>query len=237
SKARDQFYELDEAMANLVNSGQGELASETFNKVADAFVRSGYSAQDAVEFFPEMEAAYTGIANGANYALSEQELLAWMMTGQMPPALAAVVDGAGTASGAIDGVGGSAQEAACGLAEMLEGLLSLGIIQQSEMEAMSSYEAAIDGINDAVKENGRTLDITTEKGRNNQDALFGIADAGRDAAEAMAENGASQEDVQKHLERTYDDLVDAGKQFGLSGDKAKDMARKVLGIPYDVSVK
>lgn len=237
SKARDQFYELDEAMANLVNSGQGELASETFNMVADAFVRSGYSAQDAVEFFPEMEAAYTGIANGANYALSEQELLAWMMTGQMPPALAAVVDGAGTASGAIDGVGGSAQEAAGGLAEMLEGLLSLGIIQQSEMEAMSTYEAAIDGINEAVKENGRTLDITTEKGRNNQDALFDIADAGRDAAKAMAENGASQEDVQKHLERTYDDLVDAGKQFGLSGDKAKDMARKVLGIPDDVSVK
>src|SRR5699024_10794988 len=132
---------------------------------------------------------------------------------------------------------GSAQEAAGGLAEMLEGLLSLGIIQQSEMEAMSTYEAAIDGINEAVKENGRTLDITTEKGRNNQDALFDIADAGRDAAKAMAENGASQEDVQKHLERTYDDLVDAGKQFGLSGDKAKDMAREVLGIPDDVSVK
>src|SRR5690606_38527146 len=111
------------------------------------------------------------------------------------------------------------------------------IIQQSEMEAMASYESAIDGINDAAKENGRTLDITTEKGRNNQDALFGIADAGRAAAEAMAENGASQEDVQKHLQRTYDDLVDAGKQFGLSGDKAKDMARKVLGIPDDVSIK
>ena len=237
SKARDQFYELDEAMANLVNSGQGELASETFNKVADAFVRSGYSAQDAVEFFPEVEAAYTGIANQANYALSEQELLAWMMTGQMPPALAAVTDGAGTAEGAIAGVGGAAQEAAGGLAEMLEGLLSLGIIQQSEMEAMASYESAIDGINESVKENGRTLDITTEKGRNNQDALFGIADAGRDAAEAMAENGASQEDVQKHLQRTYDDLVDAGKQFGLSGEKAKDMARKVLGIPDDVSIK
>ncbi|MGZ1491320.1 phage tail tape measure protein [Brevibacterium sediminis] len=236
-KVKNQFDEIDQAAANMADSGSMELAAETFKRVADQFVAQGYAAEDAMAVFPELQKHYQGIANDAKYALSEQELLAWMMTGEMPPALAAVSGASDAAAGAIGGVGGAANEAAGGLAEMLEGLLSLGIIQQSEMEAMSSYEAAIDGINEAVKENGRTLDITTEKGRNNQDALFDIADAGRDAAEAMAENGASQEDLQKHLQRTYDDLVSAGKQFGLSGEKAKDMARKVLGIPDDVSIK
>ncbi|MFE1082431.1 phage tail tape measure protein [Brevibacterium sediminis] len=236
-KVKNQFDEIDQAAANMADSGSMDLAAETFKRVADQFVAQGYAAEDAMAVFPELQKHYQGIANDAKYALSEQELLAWMMTGEMPPALAAVSGASDAAAGAIGGVGGAANEAAGGLAEMLEGLLSLGIIQQSEMEAMSSYEAAIDGINEAVKENGRTLDITTEKGRNNQDALFDIADAGRDAAEAMAENGASQEDLQKHLQRTYDDLVSAGKQFGLSGEKAKDMARKVLGIPDDVSIK
>lgn len=236
-KVKNQFDEIDQAAANMADSGSMDLAAETFKRVADQFVAQGYAAEDAMAVFPELQKHYQGIANDAKYALSEQELLAWMMTGEMPPALAAVSGASDAAAGAIGGVGGAANEAAGGLAEMLEGLLSLGIIQQSEMEAMSSYEAAIDGINEAVKENGRTLDITTEKGRNNQDALFDIADAGRDAADAMAENGASQEDIQKHLQRTYDDLVSAGKQFGLSGEKAKDMARKVLGIPDDVSIK
>ena len=237
NKAKDQFIELDEAMANMVNSGSSELAAESFQKVADAFEAQGYSAQDAMALFPQLEESYRGIANEANYALKDQELLAWMMTGEMPPALAATAGASDTAATAIGGVGGAAKDAAGGMQEMLEGLLSLGIIQQSEMEAMASYEAAIDAVGDAVKENGRTLDITTEKGRANRDVLFGIADAGRTSAESMAENGASQGDLQKHLQRTYDDLVGTARKFGQNADEADAMARKVLGIPDDVSVK
>ena len=227
-EARARFQTLGEQMATLY-ADDAPAAAASFQQMVAETDGSRESISNLIDLMPAYKQELIDTANqwGVN---TDNTTLAKI-------ALEEINGPAGVATDAIGGVGGAAQEAAGGLAEMLEGLLSLGIIQQSEMEAMSSYEAAIDGINDSVKENGRTLDITTEKGRNNQDALFAIADAGRDAAEAMAENGASQEDVQKHLQRTYDDLVDAGEQFGLSGKKAKDMAREVLGIPDDVSIK
>lgn len=50
------------------------------------------------------------------------------------------------------------------------------------------YEAAIDAAQEAVKKNGQTLDITTEKGRNNASALDAIASSALKAAQSSLEN-------------------------------------------------
>lgn len=237
NKAKEQFYELDEAMSNLASSGSGEMAAETFSKVAAAFEAQGYSAQDAVEFFPEYEAALQGVANEAGVALDKQELLAWMMSGEMPPALAAVAGASDLTAEAVAGVGGAADDAAGGLQSMLDGLTALGLATLSEREAIRSYEDALDEVNESIKENGRSLDVTTEKGRANQEAFDAIARAGLSAADSMVKNGADQKTVQNQLETTYDDLIKAAGQFGITGKKAEDMAKEVMGIPKDVDVK
>src|SRR5665647_3824366 len=48
----------------------------------------------------------------------------------------------------------------------------------SERDAQRQFQAAIDDATAALETNGQTLDITTEAGRANQDALDGIADKG-----------------------------------------------------------
>lgn len=237
NKAKEQFYELDEAMANLSSSGSGELAAQTFAKVAESFEAQGYSAQEAVQFFPEYEAALQGVANEAGVALSKQELLTWMMTGEMPAALASVAGASDLAANAVAGVGGAADDAASGLQAMLEGLTALGLATLSERESMRSYESAVDAVAESIKENGRSLDVTTEKGRANQEAFDGIADAGMRAADSMVKNGADQKTVQNQLQRTYDDLISAAGQFGITGKKAENMAKEVMGIPKDVDIK
>lgn len=233
---KQQFEEMDEALANMANSGSAEQAAAAFEMVAEKFVQQGYAAEDAMEFFPELQDSYQGIANDLGVTIDKQELFNWMMSGEAPPAIEAAAAAADGGAGAIAGVGDAAQDAAGGLKEMLDGLLALGLIQQSEMEALDAYEAALDDVAAAVKENGRTLDNTTEAGRANRDVLFNIADAGRATVDSMAEAGRSQEDIQEQLQTTYDDLVQTAKGFGASDKKADDMARTILGIPPDVKV-
>jgi hypothetical protein len=58
------------------------------------------------------------------------------------------------------------------------------------------------------------------------------------AAETLATQGSSaaQEQLQKNLRTSYDDLVRAAGQFGITGGEADAMARKALGIPNEVPI-
>lgn len=97
------------------------------------------------------------------------------------------------------------------------------------------YQEAIDKAAASVKENGRTLDITTEKGRNNQEALDAIAEAAGKQQQAMVESGASQRDLNGALEASRGQLIKTGIRMGLTGAQAEAYATKVLGIPAAVT--
>ena len=174
----------------------------------------------------EAAAAAGGLAEDAGAAQEDLGALAGMDTGGMvgiQNAIGAMADETLEFDERLDAV--------------LDSLFQLGVMEQSAAEAAASYEAALDGISAAVEENGRTLDITTEKGRANQDALFGIADAGRALMTASAEAGASQGELRAQLEGTYDDLVAAGEQMGLTGDDARALAEQILGVPGGVDIE
>lgn len=71
------------------------------------------------------------------------------------------------------------------------------------IEAVSNFESAIDAMTKSVKENGRTLDLNTEKGRSNMDALIGISESAQGVITSMSEEGATA----KELNRTWDDQI------------------------------
>jgi hypothetical protein len=58
------------------------------------------------------------------------------------------------------------------------------------------------------------------------------------AAETLATQGsdAALQSLQGSLRRSYDDLVRAAGQFGITGEQADAMARKALGIPNEVPI-
>lgn len=227
--AIQQLEQFDSVLAATAQSGDPELLAQSFQTMVESADEFGYSAEDIIEKMPELKAQL--VATAAEWGVSaDNATLAKIALGE-------ITGPAGEAAGAVDGVGSSAQDAAKGLQEMLDGLLALGLATLSERDAMRQYESAVDGVTESIKENGTSLDITTEKGRSNQEAFDAIADAGMRAADSMAENGASQKDVQNQLQRTYDDLIDAAGQFGITGKKAEDMAKEVMGIPKDVDIK
>jgi len=105
--------------------------------------------------------------------------------------------------------------------------------------AARQYQKALDAATDSLHDNGKTLDITTEKGRANSEALDDIAQAAIDQAEAVKRAGGSEEDYRGQLERSRADLVKTAMRFGMSKSAAQDYAATILGIPrkYDTHVK
>jgi TP901 family phage tail tape measure protein len=93
------------------------------------------------------------------------------------------------------------------------------------------YEAAIDAATASLKENGRTLDIGTEKGRNNATALDGIAtsalkmaESNLEAAEANGTLGTANKTVAGDVNNARTAFINAAVSMGMNKTKAAELA-------------
>ena len=99
------------------------------------------------------------------------------------------------------------------------------------------YEAAIDDATKALKENGLTLDIHTEKGRANGEALDKVAASAQTMMSDMAKNGASAGQVASQYASSRAELVKMAESFGMTAAEAGKYADKALQIPKEVKTK
>lgn len=157
------------------------------------------------------------------------------------------------AKAAIDeAAGGSAEVAAAGAAELTGALTEQEQIAEDVTTALDDLAKALDDlngptldsreaqrqwydqlveVNDALKENGATLDVTTDAGRRNQEALDGLARSGKDRAQALLEETGSIDEFNASLEASRQALHDNAVAFGMSDEAAWDYVDSVLAIP------
>jgi hypothetical protein len=83
--------------------------------------------------------------------------------------------------------------------------------------------AAVDAAAASFKENGKTLDNNTEKGRANADALEKIVAATEAAIQKNAENGASQTDLNGILALGHDKFVEVATSITGNKQAAEDL--------------
>ncbi|TFC94046.1 hypothetical protein E3T28_15940 [Cryobacterium sinapicolor] len=107
-------------------------------------------------------------------------------------------------------------------------------------EAARQLEEAYDSFDATLKENGPTLnqfgtdlDLTTEKGRQNQAALDGIAGAALAAGQSIVDSGGSYADYQASLNGSREALLVRINDLGITGQAAQDLADKILSIPAE----
>jgi len=249
-KTRESIKNIDSAMSNFVNSGSTEIAATNFKKMTDEAQKQGVSVETTAKSFPQYMDSLRKLANDMKVPLEPTELLNWAL-GEVPQKMK---DAAASTEGqakmaelaaqrteeqakALDDLGIDAEGAILHLDRLVASMIASGLISLSARDAARAFEDAIDKLDESLKTNGTTLDITTEKGRNNQAAFDAIAGSGLRATEAMAKNGATQPEVQAQLQGTYDALIRAAGKFGITGDEADTMARKVMGIPKDVPIE
>ncbi|MBF6672448.1 phage tail tape measure protein [Glutamicibacter sp. FBE19] len=228
--------QYDTAAAGLASSGNTDAAASAFRDAAAAAEAQGLGIDVVAESFPRYLDHLRSLASESEVVLNDQQLLEWAMTGIAPAAIGAA-GGTGELEGALAGVGGEAEETAASLDNIIASLFELGVLTRDVRSAEADFEAAIDGVTSSIAENGKTLDITTEKGRNNQAALDGLAASGQAYTESLAQSGASEKELQASMQGTYDSLISAAGQFGITGDKAKALAAELIGVPDGVDVQ
>lgn len=100
-----------------------------------------------------------------------------------------------------------------------------------------SYQAAVDAATASVKENGRTLDINSEKGRNNKSALLAVAQAANQQTQSMIESGKGTAAAGRSAEAARSNFSRVAQQMGLSKREADRLARALIAIPPNKTSK
>jgi TP901 family phage tail tape measure protein len=255
---------LGDTMGDLASGGATAEAARSFNLLSKEFEANGSSAQDALNHIPGYKDALLDLAQASGVALSDEELLDFAR-GKIPKSLSeaqAATEAYTSASSraqevnketaeALEKIGVNAQGTVAILNSFVEVMQRAGLLTLSERDASRAYAESLmdlglkaDGTGGKIGSLGREFDNSTEKGIKNQAAFDGVARAGLSVMQAMADttdamgvNIYTQEDLQAKLNGTYQNLITAAGQFGITGQAADELARSVLGVPKGVSIE
>jgi len=247
---RKSLSNVDSAMVTMATGGNFTIAANGFKQISDEAKKQGISVETTAKSFPGYMDSLRKMNVDLKAGLNDQELLN-LAVGDVPQKM---LDAQNSTEGqskaaeiaakqteeqqkALDALGISADGTILHLDKLVASMIASGLITLSARDAARNFEKSMDDLDATLKKNGTTLDITTEKGRENQAAFDGVAGAGLKSAEAMAKAGATQPEVQKQLQGTYDALIRAAEKFGITGADADTMARQVMGIPKDVPIE
>ncbi|MFI8535327.1 phage tail protein [Streptomyces aquilus] len=206
---------IDDSLVNLVKGGKADLAKIALERLSKEYAKGGHNAS---KFKAQMD-EYNDALKVAKY---EQELVAASM-GVFGEQAVAVSEKLATQKRSADGLRQSIQ--------------ALSDVSRGAFDAQTRFEEAIDKVNESIKNNGRTLDIGTEKGRANRDALSALATATQDAAAKARDNGASWQEVMRIYDKGKKTLVDNATGILGSKEAAEAYVAELLKIPSDKKTK
>ena len=115
-------------------------------------------------------------------------------------------------------------ETSAALGEVIDALNTYYGFALDASNASIALESSFDKASEAVRENGRTLDINTEKGRDNTSALNDVAEAAQKAMLAHAKNGEGLEQITPIVQRARDQYIQLAQQMGMSKEEAEASA-------------
>ena len=100
--------------------------------------------------------------------------------------------------------------------------------------ATSDYEEALDDLVDKLTENGTSLDLTTEKGRENSKVVRTVVDNIRTHIRALIDNGATQDQVRSQFNAHIEDFRRVLTQMGLNETEIDNLITKYGLVPETV---
>jgi hypothetical protein len=101
---------------------------------------------------------------------------------------------------------------------------------QTAVQAEINVQQAIDDTTAALKVNGKTLDLHTQKGRDNMNQLISDARAYQDKLVAMKNDGATTEQLAKESDYLRLVFFNQARQLGANAKDARTLTDRLLGI-------
>ena len=221
--------DFGDSLAGMVQEGNIEGAAAAFQVLADAYTDAGGEVEDLTGLMPSYIESLMNTAEAAGVTITEQEALQWALSGVAPAAV--------EAAGGFGEMESAASELDASLDGVISKLQQMGLVERNATEAMGALHEAIRDANDSLQEHGQNLDVTTQAGYENHQALNGIAESALAAAEAQLELGASGTEVADTMRTGYDAIVETSQAMGASAGEADELARSIMGIEdKDVSI-
>lgn len=200
--AAARLGELDAVLSGLVAGGSADEATRVFDQFAAAAQAQGISVDELKTKLP-----------GYSEALA-----------------AAARESAGLST-EVDAVAAAAEASAEAITGAVDAIKEFGSAASASRSAESEFQAAIDDASASIKENGETLDLRTEKGRANDDALRTLA-ATTIAATAETFNlSGSMDAATAKMDEGRKAFIKAAEAAGLSADGAAALADQLGLIP------
>jgi phage-related minor tail protein len=142
------------------------------------------------------------------------------------------------ASGAFDRVTESTDAGAESADEYVRSLQDIVTAEQSAADSLLGlrnsqldWHTALANATEGLKENGKTLDENTEKGRDNQQNLNDIAEKAWAVVASMEAQGASIDDVRGYMEGARGEFVQMAVNMGMDKVAANQLADQLHLIP------
>jgi chorismate mutase len=209
TEAKQKIDAIDTSLANLVQGGKADLAAVALKQLSDAYAKGGH---DVGDFKNRLDKYKSALADQK----FEQDLAAQSMGlfgAQAQKTQAALAEQQRSADG------------------LRQSIMALNEAHRSAFDADTKFAAAVDNAAKSLKDNGKTLDINTEKGRANRDALSQLASATEESAAQARANGASWSTVSGIYDKGRKSLID--NAYAMTGNRkeAKALADQLLRTP------
>jgi hypothetical protein len=177
-------------------------------------------------------AATRGLSTEERIAQAESEKLAedQKKLAEAQKLVTAAQQGLTASMNMITGSQFRAAESAKQLKSAMEGLYGAAIQQ---MEANEGYEASWDSLTDAVKENGRSLNIHTAAGRANRDMLQGLLSKSNELYIADINAGMATDVARKAHEKRTAAVREEARRLSLNKTETQKLIKTYGQIPDD----
>lgn len=230
---KDRVSQLGDQLGALAQSDL-PAASEAFTALYEEAGATEEVGQNLLASMPGLRDALIGMAEGAGVASDDSTLLNILLGETVLGA-----DGAAVSTDNLTSSTLAAAEAAQTQTEQLQELadaqaeaagltLSLRAAQRQMEESVAAATASLE-------KNGATLDITTQKGRENQAALDDVAGSTWDLIQSMQANGATQTEIQGVMATSRDRFVGVATAMGMGADEANALADQMGLIPENIN--
>lgn len=233
-KSGPVVYQLERGLAAV-----GTAAGKTLDAIADGASGAGLAVGDLLK---GAAIGLVGIGKGISTLTKLYQAMRVATAVDKTAILAEIAAGeAASASYAaelqtlIDGLGqygsGAAAAAAADTRTLAEQHRDATQAAQSQFGAVTSLESAIDDARAAMKENGKTHDANTAKGRANRDALQQLAGAATAAYEETVRLKGSTGEATEVMGRSYRAFIRTAEGMGYTKKEARALAAQFGLLP------
>lgn len=204
--SRKRLQALDQTLSQMVQSGQGQQAAEIFQQIAERAREQGVSVNELNKVLPGYAAAVE-------------------MAG----------DKASGAAGGVAEVGTEAADAADKVQELTDAFDALFGIQMDLDRATIAYRQGLKDLKAELVEGKRTLETTTQAGRDNATVVLDQIERIKDLRQANIENNMSVEDADAAYMSQIGSLRAVLIQMGYNEDQVDDLIGKYKAVPGKVA--